>query len=713
MAADFNPYHVWLSIPPEEQPPNLYRLLGMRLFETSGDVIDSAADRQMAHLRTFQGGKHGDLTQRLLNEVAAARVCLLDVKKRVEYDQQLRAKLAAAAPAPVAQPAGQPAKPPVPLRRAAAQADAEKWDDLLGDSGARTPQHSGIKSAKSLQAAAKQDVKNRQISVYIAAAVVLIVAAGNRVLQGRPAGGSTARRAWQKLGMLGQLGVVGVAVATIALICALFVNNELAKDRAAANQGLEQAVAAARAWIKEGRLDDAAKIEEHLKDRMAEPDATDINSAQAILTALDAKKREREQAAASQSAKQQAQEVWEAAMTAFEKKQIDNGIALLKKYLADAHGTEQARAQSLLKEAESGTSDAAAKKTLAAMSDQELAVFRATDRFVAAPLSMLALSEVRLATLKRNLADEVFRRAKTQQDIATQQAKNAAGASDKSITNSIGMKLVLIPAGEFLMGSPETETGRFRGSNDEHQHRVRITKPFYMGVYAVTQREYERIMGSNPSYFAASGGGKDKVSGLDTSRFPVEQVSWDAAQEFCRRLSQKEGKRYRLPTEAEWEYACRAGTTTAFNFGDSLNGDNANCDGTQPYGTEVRGRRLGRSTTVGSYAPNAWGLYDMHGNVFQRCQDWYGESYFSNSPTDDPPGPSVGSFRVIRGGSWDYAAVDCRSASRVHFGPAYRNSYRFGFRLVCEPSPTPSPNLSPSPEQPAPHGFLPQRTNVP
>jgi hypothetical protein len=178
MAADFNPYHVWLSIPPEEQPPNLYRLLGLRLFETSGEVIDGAADRQMAHLRTLQGGKHGDLTQRLLNEVAAARVSLLDPKKRVEYDQQLRAKLAAAAPAPAAQPAGQPAKPPVPLRRAPAQADADKWDDLLGDSGARTPQNSGIKSAKSLQAAAKRDARNRQISVYIAAAVVLIVAVG-------------------------------------------------------------------------------------------------------------------------------------------------------------------------------------------------------------------------------------------------------------------------------------------------------------------------------------------------------------------------------------------------------------------------------------------------------------------------------------------------------------------------------------------------------
>ena len=178
MAADFNPYHVWLGIPLKDQPANYYRLLSLDLFETSGDVIDSAADRQTAHLRTFQSGKHGELTQRLLNEVAAARVCLLDPKKRAAYDQQLRAKSSAAAPAPTAQPAGEPAKPPAPLRRASAQSDAEKRDNLIGESSARTPQNSGVKSARSLQDAAKQDSRNHKNSVYIAAAVVLIVAAG-------------------------------------------------------------------------------------------------------------------------------------------------------------------------------------------------------------------------------------------------------------------------------------------------------------------------------------------------------------------------------------------------------------------------------------------------------------------------------------------------------------------------------------------------------
>jgi hypothetical protein len=177
MAGDFNPYHVWLSIQPEEQPPNHYRLLGLPLFETNADVIDSAADRQMAHLRTFQSGKHGDLTQRLLNEVAAARVCLLDAKKRAAYDQQLRVKLPAATPAAqsTAQPATQPAKAPVPLQRAVATPAADKWDDLLGNPVARPAQKAGGKPANPLAApSAKQAVKSRLVSIGIAVGVVLI-----------------------------------------------------------------------------------------------------------------------------------------------------------------------------------------------------------------------------------------------------------------------------------------------------------------------------------------------------------------------------------------------------------------------------------------------------------------------------------------------------------------------------------------------------------
>jgi formylglycine-generating enzyme required for sulfatase activity len=258
------------------------------------------------------------------------------------------------------------------------------------------------------------------------------------------------------------------------------------------------------------------------------------------------------------------------------------------------------------------------------------------------------------------------------------------------ITNSIGMKLALIPAGEFLMGSPETELDR---RADEPQHRVRITKPFYLGVYEVTQAEYERVMGTNPSAFSTGGLKPNKVSGNDTSRYPVENVSWEDAVEFCRKLSsrpeeQRAGRRYRLPTEAEWEYACRAGTTTPFHFGTQLDGREANCDGTYPYGTESKGQSLERTTTVGSYAPNAFRLYDMHGNVREWCQDWYEKDYYSGSPVDDPQGPASASYavRAYRGGGWREPAARCRTAEHGWVHPFHR--YRdMGFRVALVRAP--------------------------
>jgi len=250
-------------------------------------------------------------------------------------------------------------------------------------------------------------------------------------------------------------------------------------------------------------------------------------------------------------------------------------------------------------------------------------------------------------------------------------------------SNSIGMKLILIPPGEFEMGSPPSEVGH--GEN-ERQHRVRITKPFFLGVYEVTQREYQAVMGNNPSHFSPTGAGKDAVRGLDTSQFPVELVSWDDANEFCRKLSalaaeQTAGRVYRLPTEAEWEYACRAGTTTPFHFGAQCNGAEANCRGQVPYATDVKGPFLGRTAKVGSYAPNPFGHYDMTGNVWEWCSDWYDADYYGRSPADDPQGPAVaGSFRVIRGGGWSSGPVYCRSAFR-RVEPAYR-LIGIGFRVV-------------------------------
>ena len=212
------------------------------------------------------------------------------------------------------------------------------------------------------------------------------------------------------------------------------------------------------------------------------------------------------------------------------------------------------------------------------------------------------------------------------------------------------------------MGSPESEAGR--RDNEGPQHKVQITKGFWLGKFEVTQQQWKAVMGCNPSRFKGD-------------NRPVEQVSWQDCQEFIRKLSKNEGGRYsfRLPSEAEWEYACRAGTKSAFHFGDNITPDQVNHIGQSPNGKETR--------SVGSFPSNAWELHDMHGNVWEWCNDWYSEEGFREVPGKDPRGPRNGSVRVFRGGSWYNQADYCRSAIRYGYLPAERHSI-LGFRLLLE-----------------------------
>ncbi len=265
-------------------------------------------------------------------------------------------------------------------------------------------------------------------------------------------------------------------------------------------------------------------------------------------------------------------------------------------------------------------------------------------------------------------------------------ANQTAGNGEQAITNSIGMKLVRIPAGEFLMGSANSDPGA--REDERPRHRVRISKPFYMGLYEVTQAEFENLMGTNPSMFTKTGLLKDAPEELDVSRLPVENVTWYAAVDFCRRLSglpaeKKAGRVYRLPTEAEWEYACRAATTTVFHFGDTLSSTQANFNGEHPFGSVEKGPFLNRTATVGSYKPNAFGLYDMHGNLHEWCTDRFDRDYYRESPPTDPKGPQQGTYRVIRGGDWYSDGRDCRSAFRYADVPEGQ-FYALGMRVVCE-----------------------------
>jgi len=248
-------------------------------------------------------------------------------------------------------------------------------------------------------------------------------------------------------------------------------------------------------------------------------------------------------------------------------------------------------------------------------------------------------------------------------DAATvkKQMTPAQLALGKPVVNSVGMLLVPIPAGTFTMGEAN-------GDGDETPHQVTLTQSFHLGQYEVTQEQYEKVMGKNPSNFK---GGQN----------PVDQVDWNDAVEFCRKLSalpaeKKAGYVYRLPTEAEWEYACRAGTTTKYSFGDSES-ELSDYDWNNKNSGFI-------SHPVGGKKPNGWGLYDMHGNVFEWCQDWYGEDYYGKSPVADPRGPTSGSSRVARGGSRFDNARLTRSASREWLAQATTYCYDGGIRVVCE-----------------------------
>ncbi|WP_321416515.1 SUMF1/EgtB/PvdO family nonheme iron enzyme [uncultured Methanomethylovorans sp.] len=261
------------------------------------------------------------------------------------------------------------------------------------------------------------------------------------------------------------------------------------------------------------------------------------------------------------------------------------------------------------------------------------------------------LSREREKKSLKGTAEEAERKRK--EERLRKELEEAAKQPAASIKNSIEMEFVLIPSGEFQMGSNEH-------SAEQPAHKVKISKPFYLGKYPVTQKEWKAVMGSNPSYYKGDNG-------------PVEQVSWNDVQEFVRKLNSKEGnEKYRLPSEAEWEYACRAGTTTKYCFGDN----ESKLDEYAWYNVNSEGK----THPVGQKKPNLWGLCDMHGNVWEWVQDKWHDSY-KFAPTDGSALEGSSSLRVFRGGSWYGNVGFCRSANRGLFSPINCNN-GLGFRLL-------------------------------
>ncbi|MGE3803655.1 MAG: SUMF1/EgtB/PvdO family nonheme iron enzyme [Gemmataceae bacterium] len=271
----------------------------------------------------------------------------------------------------------------------------------------------------------------------------------------------------------------------------------------------------------------------------------------------------------------------------------------------------------------------------------------------------------------------------------------------REVTNKLGMKMMLIPAGSFQMGSAKGEVGRL--ADEGPQHKVTLSKPFYMGSHEVTVGEFRKFADAARFRTQAEreGGAVRWTPGRkdsdppdpkcnwrnpgynQTDDDPVVCVSWNDVQAFCRWMTDQEGKTYRLPTEAEWEYACRGGTSTPYSFGSTCTSTDINCNGAYPYGVGTKGPNRQRPVRVGTFKANDFGLFDMHGNVWEWCGDFYEKEYYGKSPSTDPQGPLSSDFRVVRGGSWAEGAVSSRSAARGPGPPGYRDN-RAGFRVVLE-----------------------------
>ncbi len=697
MSSEFDPYHRWLGIPRKHQPADHYRLLGIELFEADPEVIRDAGERQSGHVRRYALGQHFAVCQRILNEIGAAKACLLDPVKKAQYDATLQ-RPPSAATTPMASVAPQ-SSPPV--------------EPAFGEH---------VSPARPIRS-----VLERLTPGWLENHLKALVG------ESRP---------WL-LPAVRSL-VLGAPIALLTVVLAIVFTEIRGKPKDLDNR---PTIAAAEPGVPPGvrppppepstRRTDVPKI-------VAKPDNPDSQPAVSA---------ERPTEAVVVAASQQPPTMLPArppSITKIAGQYVDEGVELRIPLTADSGEPPQKLRFRLGPNSPEG-----------AQIDENTGLFTWTPTEEQGPGDYiihieLASSEAGGALISETLPVQVREvnsapefgpiagqhQAKVGMELAfdvtakesdvppnairfsavdpppgakidessgrfTWIPDPSAAGKDWTITiaarddgsppvnaearftvrveslpkpqpkppppppatytNSIGMRFVLIPAGEFLMGSPEGEQGA--SPDEKPQHKVRITKPFYLGVYEVTQREYVAVMGSNPSRFRAA-------------THPVGRVSWEDAVAFCGKLSAQEGQEYRLPTEAEWEYACRAGTTTPFSFGSSLNGDHANCNGKRPYGTSAEGPSKRRTAPVGSYRANGFGLYDMHGNVWEWCADWYDAKYYGPLPVVDPVGPTGGWRRVFRGGGWGLDASCCRASYRAWGLPPQILLEDHGFRLA-------------------------------
>ncbi len=336
-------------------------------------------------------------------------------------------------------------------------------------------------------------------------------------------------------------------------------------------------------------------------------------------------------------------------------------LRVLEAEIEAAYNAKLTEAQAALGRAR-GTKDKELWRAVRALAKSAMATGR---KDVSAARSIAAEVAKHLPTVYTKWPFDAKEAKRRQQETANALGMPVQKAVD--LGGGVKFELVLIPAGEFIMGSPDDEEER---DYRETPHRVRVTKPFYIGKYEVTQEQWQRVMGDNPSDF-------------EGARNPVQKVSWDDCQVFLKKLNARVKVKgtFTLATEAEWEYACRAGTQTPFYFGETISTGQVNYNGNYTYGNGRKGVYREKTIPVGSFHPNSFGLYDMHGNVSEWCGDWYDGDYYEDSPRDDPQGPARGEYRVLRGGSWYYNPRPCRCANRDGAPPDERSNDD-GVRLV-------------------------------
>jgi formylglycine-generating enzyme required for sulfatase activity len=561
MSKTLDPYHRWLGIPPKDQPPNHYRLLGIGLFEEDPEVIQDAALRQSAHVRTYQLGRHSELSQRILNEIAAAEACLLDPQKRLTYDQQLRAK--------------------------------KKAEDAAVD---------------------------EQLKAELPEVLPSL----------RPQ-----RRSWIKLSK--QQILIGSAAAGVAILMLLLLSTVI------------------RTRTSEGTL------------------VVTVDQSDAVVVVADSKV---------------------SVVTPGDNQPVEIKVEEGKHTLKVAKGGFHTHTKTFT--IKSGAREVFHVTLLPLVAKAQTAKAESTRQRDA-----IAWTTILPAGAPPPAAEPFDAPTAKKHQQAWAEYLGLSAEQDVDLGDGVKLTFLLIPAGEFMMGSPAEERARFLEEakgykppvgvrlipTEGPQHRVRITRPFYLGKYEVTQAQWEAVMGGNPSHFT------------DNPSHPVEQVSWEDVQQFlsklnvagtCRVPSAKppldsSTMTFTLPTEAQWEYASRAGTTTFWHCGH----DDAKL---QEYAW-FRVNSGGKTHPVGELLANGFGLHDMHGNVWEWCADWYGADYYAQSPPNDPSGPPAGSEmfwrrartsssgRVDRGGGFFNHAGLCRSAYRNCGTPDGRRG-NLGFRLA-------------------------------